>query len=75
MLPYPSRKWLEMFCDKFHLCETAERNEFLKLFCLQAEKAIELIVWLSDDTWFSLPEIKDVQKSAATGLRCTATAA
>ena len=53
MLPYPSRKWLEMFCDKFHLCETAERNEFLKLFCLRAEKAIELIVWLSDDT-FSL---------------------
>ena len=53
MLPYPRRKWLGMFCNKIHLCETAERNEFLKLFCLQAEKAIELIVWLSDDT-FSL---------------------
>jgi len=53
MLPYPSRKWLGMFCDKIHLCETAERNEFLILCCLRAEKAIELIVWLSDDT-FSL---------------------
>ena len=74
MLPYPSRKWLGMFCDKIHLCETAERNEFLILCCLRAEKAIELIVWLSDDTSFSLTEVKDVQKSAATGLRCTATA-
>ena len=53
MLPYPSRKWLGMFCDKIHLCETAERNEFLILCCLRAEKAIELIVWLSDET-FSL---------------------
>tara|TARA_B100000212_G_scaffold246942_1_gene188622 strand:- start:102 stop:305 length:204 start_codon:yes stop_codon:yes gene_type:complete len=53
MLPYPSRKWLGMFCDKIHLCETAERNEFLILCFLRAEKAIELIVWLSDDT-FSL---------------------
>jgi len=53
MLPYPRRKWLGMFCDKIHLCETAERNEFLILCCLRAEKAIELIVWLSDDT-FSL---------------------
>ena len=53
MLPYPSRKWLGMFCNKIHLCETAERNEFLILCCLRAEKAIELIVWLSDDT-FSL---------------------
>tara|TARA_B100001121_G_scaffold236847_1_gene210503 strand:+ start:42 stop:245 length:204 start_codon:yes stop_codon:yes gene_type:complete len=53
MLPYPRRKWLGMFCNKIHLCETAERNEFLILCCLRAEKAIELIVWLSDDT-FSL---------------------